>query len=72
MVKSFKFIAKTMAFEGFAGCVCERKSYQINIENESKIHPEIILNSIQSRCENDAQKSDAKMMENYANTDPQR
>ena len=41
MVNSLKFIAKTIVVEGFAGCVRERKGYQRNIKNESKIHPEI-------------------------------
>ena len=37
-VKTCKFIFKTMVVEGFAVCVRERKRYQTNIKNETKIH----------------------------------
>ena len=41
MVKSFKFIVKTMAFEGLAGCVREQKMYQNSIQMDTKIHAKI-------------------------------
>ena len=68
MVKSLKRVVKTLVVEGLAGYVRERKRYQTNIQNESKIH----LESIQNQCENDAQKSDAKMVENCAKMDAER
>ena len=68
MVKSFKFIVKTMVFEGLAGCVREQKG----IRQTSNMKPESIYKSIQNRCEHDAQKKDAKRMENCAKIDPTR
>ena len=41
MVKSFKFIIKTIFFEGLASCVRERKRYQKNSNKYTKIHPTI-------------------------------
>ena len=32
---------KTSVFEGLAGCVRERKKYQTNIKNDTRIHYEI-------------------------------
>ena len=68
MVKSFKFIVKTMVLEGLAGCVHERKCIKKYIKNEIKSFPK----SVENRCENDARKSDAKIMENGANMESKR
>ena len=38
MVKSFKFIVKATVFEGFAGCVCERKGI-LKTHQQWKQHP---------------------------------
>ena len=46
MVKSYKFIVKTMVFEGLTGCVREQGFHQKFIKNKSKIHPEIDVKSI--------------------------
>ena len=50
--KIIQIHCKTNIFEGFAGCVCERKRYQ----TPSSMKVNSILKSIQNRCENDAQK----------------
>ena len=36
MVKSFKFIVKTMVLEGLANCVREKKMYQNSIQMDTK------------------------------------
>ena len=41
MVKSFKFIKKTMVFEGLAGCVREQNMYQNSIQIDTQIHMKI-------------------------------
>ena len=48
-VKTCKYILKTIEFEGFADCVCERKRYQANI-NETNIHSEIDTELMRKRC----------------------
>ena len=50
MVKSFKFIVKTMVFEGLTGCVREQKMYQNNIQTDTNIHAKIDENSKQTLC----------------------
>ena len=42
------------------------------IKTTSKLRPTSILKSRQNRCENNAQKSDAKMMERWSKTDPKK
>ena len=42
------------------------------IKQTSKMKATSVLQSIQNRCEHDAQQSDAKMMENCANMDTKR
>ena len=61
-----KFIAIRKVFEGFAGCVRERKRVQTTIINDTKIHSKIYEN----RCRIYARKSDAKMMEADVKMDP--
>ena len=41
IVKSLKFIVKTIVFDGLEGYMCERERYQTNIKNKTKIHPKI-------------------------------
>ena len=67
-VKICKIIVNKCIFKGVAVCVSERKKYQTT----SNIIAKIIPKSITTQCENNAQTSDAKMMENGANIDPQR
>ena len=38
MVKSFKFIVKTMPLEGLTGCVREQKMYPNSIQIDTNIH----------------------------------
>ena len=58
MVKSYKFIVKTMVFEGLTGCVREQGFHQTCIKNKSKIHPEIDVKSIGIRVrKRDAQNN---------------
>ena len=56
MVESYKFIVKTMVFEGLTGCVREQRFHQKCIKNKSKIHPEIVVKPIGIRV----RKRDAK------------
>ena len=49
-----------MFVEGCAACVRERKK---GIKQTSTLRPKSIFKPIQNRCTNDAQTSDAKMME---------
>ena len=41
MVKTLKFIVKTIVFEGLDVCMCEHEGYQKSIKSETKIHPNI-------------------------------
>ena len=68
MVKSLKFIVtiSSLFSEGLTGCVRERKMYQKQTQ---------ILKSFptsENRCENDARKSDAEIMDNDANMESKR
>ena len=57
MVRSFEFIVTTMVLKGLAGCVRERKRYQTNIKNDTKINPNIDeTNSAESMLEEVMQK----------------
>ena len=60
MVKSCKFIVKTMVFEGLAGCVRECKRCQ----KTSKMITSSIPKSIKNQCRTYARKGDAQVMEN--------
>ena len=58
MVESYKFIVKTIVFEGLTGCVREHGFHQKCIKNKSKIHPEIDVKSIGIRVrKRDAQNN---------------
>ena len=64
MCKNRQIHCNKNVFEGFTSCVRERTMYQTKT---SRMRSKSILKSIQHRCGNDAQKNDAKMMENGAN-----
>ena len=57
--QSFKFIVITLVFEGLAGCVRERKSYQQNIKIDTLIHPKSMI----KQCRIYARERDARMIE---------
>ena len=62
MVKSCKFIVKTMVFEGLTGCVREQKMYQHSIQMDTKIHAKLMKN----RSRRYVRKSNANNSENHS------
>ena len=62
MIESFKFIVKTMAFEGLTGCVRAQKIYQNSIQMDTQFHAKIDEN----RSRNYVRTSNAKHSENYS------
>ena len=60
MCKNTQIIVKTMFLKVVHFACANGKG----IKKTSNMRPKSILKSIQNRCENNAQKSDAKMMEN--------
>ena len=62
MVKSCKFIVKTMVFECLTGCVREQKMYQHSIQMDTKIHAALMKN----RSRHYVRKSSANNSEKHS------
>ena len=67
--KFIQFHCKNNVFLKVLQVACANEK---GINKTSQMKAKSISKSIQNRCENDAQTSDAKMMENCAKMDPKR